>query len=97
MRKCEWCESPLPEDSHGCRKYCADGCADEKQKQYMREYNSRPENKEMKREYQRKYEQRPEVKKRREKQADEELLAILLDMEMSDKAIEAFGFEKVSE
>ena len=134
-RSCEWCETPLPKDSHGGRRYCVGGCRDEAKysrqrtykREYMREYGrkyrQRPYVKEKRREYERRpeviekrreyslrYRQKPEVKERKRKyskqqaqlhearaaeRADEALLAVLLEMGMSDKTMNEFGFERV--
>jgi hypothetical protein len=104
-RSCKWCDTPLSGGAHGSRKYCVGGCRGEpkysRQRAYRREYM---------REYGRKYRQRPEVKKRKReyskrqtqlyeanaaKRANEELLAILLEMDFSDEAMNEFGFERV--
>jgi hypothetical protein len=79
-------------------------------KEKRRVYCRRPEVVKKSLEYGRKYRQRPEVKKRKReyskrqtqlyeanaaKRANEELLAILLEMEFSDEAMNEFGFERV--
>jgi len=134
-RLCKWCETPLPKDAHGGRRYCVGGCYGEAKysrqraykREYMREYGrkyrQRPDVKERRREYcrrpeviekrrirQQEYRQRPEVKERKREyskrqaqlhearaaeRADQALLAVLLEMDFSDEAMNEFGFERV--
>jgi len=69
-RLCKWCDTPLPKDAHGGRKYCVGGCYGEA----SREYRQRPEVKERRRvlsahpeakRKRREYDQRPEAKRKR--------------------------------
>jgi len=79
-------------------------------REYGRKYRQRPDVKERRREYSLKYSQRPKVKKRKREyskrqaqlhearaaeRADQALLAVLLEMDFSDEAMNEFGFERV--
>lgn len=70
-RLCRFCDAPLPESARMNKKYCNAECREQnkksKRREFMREYNKRPEVRARQLEWRRENNKRPEVKEWRRK------------------------------